>query len=334
MRYVQIGAKCVGAGNATYVIGEIGFNHEGDLRLGMKMIESAAGAGVDAVKFQTYQAASLVLESAEHFRVIKGGELSLEDHQRLAQAAQACGAAFLSTPFSRESVDILEKVNVPAYKVASMDVTNLPLLRYIGRTGKPVLLSTGMATLGEIAEAIEAVAQTGNRQVILLHCISKYPAVPDEIHLRTIQRLREAFGLPVGYSDHTLGNATALAAVALGACVIEKHFTTDKTLPGPDHKISADPKQIAALVREIRVVEQSLGDGDAISRRPDRDAARLFRRGLFAKVDIPAGTMITEAMIKCVRPEQGLPPKCWDLVIGRTAKADIKKESPITWDLV
>lgn len=334
MAIIELDGRAVGERRPAYLVAEIGFNHGGDVGLATRMIGTAAGAGADAVKFQTYQASGLVLEGADHFGIIKGGELSLEDHQRLAQAARACGVAFLSTPFSRESVDILEKVNVPAYKVASMDVTNLPLLRYIGRTGKPILLSTGMATLGEIAEAIEAIAEVGNRHVILLHCISKYPADPGEIHLRTMERLRDAFGLPVGYSDHTLGNASALAAVALGACVIEKHFTTDKTLPGPDHKISADPQEMAALVREIRTVEQSLGERDAISRRPDRDAARLFRRGLFAKLDIPAGTVITEAMVKCVRPEQGLPPKCWDEVIGRTARADIKKDSPLTWDLV
>lgn len=334
MKQVIISEQTIGSQCPVYVIAEIGFNHEGDMDLAVRMIEAAATAGVDAVKFQTYRASSLVLESAEHFNVIRHGELSPADHRRLAQAARDNGVTFLSTPYSFESVDVLEQVNVPAYKVASMDLTHLPLLRYIAAAGKPMILSTGMATLREIAEAVETIQKAGNDQIILLHCISRYPTPPEAAHLRTIMLLKDTFGLPVGYSDHVLGNAAALAAVALGACLIEKHFTTDRSLPGPDHRISADPQEMAQLVRDIRIIERSLGERDALFDRPDREEARRFRRGLFARVDIPAGAVITEEMVKCVRPEEGLPPKYWHWVIGRKAKATIRKEQPLTWELL
>lgn len=334
MTDIRISKRVIGDGQPVYVVAEIGFNHEGDLNLAITMIEAAALAGVDAVKFQTYRASDLVLENSEHFHVIKHGELSLADHITLAKIAAQRGIAFFSTPYGMEAVDILEEVGVPAYKVASMDLTNLPLLRRIAATGKPVILSTGMASLEEITEAVDTIRGARNDQIVLLHCVSKYPPVPEEAHLRAIPALREAFGLPVGYSDHVLGNATALAAVALGACLIEKHFTTDKMLPGPDHKISADSREMAELVRDIRVIEQSLGGDASFFSRTDRAGARRFRRGLYARVDIPAGAVITEEMIKCVRPEAELFPKHWDWVVGRIARTEIKKDQPITRDLL
>jgi len=332
MKPLIINDKKVADGFPTYIIAEIGFNHGGDIDLATKMIEAASQARVDAVKFQTYRASELVLKNTEHFNTIKRGELSLRDHQHLVQIAHANGTAFISSPYDLNSVDILEKVNVPAYKVASMDLTNLPLLEYISTTGKPMIVSTGMSTLGEIAEAVETIKRVGNDQIILLHCVSKYPASPEHANLRTISLLKDTFGLPVGYSDHVLGNATVLASVALGACLIEKHFTTNKALPGPDHKISADPYEMAQLINDIRIIEKSLGKRNAFFDRPDRKEGKHFRRSLFARIDIPVGTVITEKMVKCVRPEKGLLPKYWNWVIGRTAKENIKKDQPITWD--
>ena len=334
MTQINIRGKIIGRGHAAYTVAEIGFNHEGDMDLAVKMIEAAAKAGADAVKFQTYRASNLVLESVEHFNIIKHGELSLADHQQLIEAARENHVTFFSTAYGKESVDILEEVGVPAYKVASMDLTNLPLLKYIAATGEPMIVSTGMATLGEIAEAVETIQKAGNGQIILLHCLSKYPAPPEEVNLRTLSLLKDAFNLPVGYSDHVLGNTAALAAVALGACMIEKHFTIDKSLPGPDHKISADPQEFGQLVRDIRSIESSLGERYAILNRPDRGEARLIRRSIFAKVDIPASSVITADMIKCVRPEGGLLPKYWDCVVGRKSKKDIVKETQITWEVI
>ncbi len=332
MRHITINGKAIGPGAPTYIVAEIGFNHGGDVELAVRMIEAAAGAGVDAVKFQTYRASGLVLESSEHFDIIRDGELSLEAHERLADMARRCGVDFLSTPFGADCVDLLEKVGAPAYKVASMDLTNTPLLGKIAALGKPMIVSTGMATPGEIADAVETVLRSGNEQIVLLHCISKYPTLPGDANLRIISVLGELFDFPVGYSDHTVGNAAALAAVTLGARLIEKHFTISKDLPGPDHKISSSPSEMAQLVRDVRTVEASLGSREAIFNRPDRDNAALFRRGLFACVDIPKGTVLAEEMIRCVRPAAGLEPGDIGRVVGRKAGVDIGKDQPITWD--
>jgi N-acetylneuraminate synthase/N,N'-diacetyllegionaminate synthase len=250
---MRIAKRAVGAGHPCYVIAEIGFNHEGDPALAERMIEAAAAAGVDAVKFQTYRADRLVLRSAPHFDLIKHGELDTKTHHRLAEVAAAKGVDFLSTPYDDDSVSILEDVGAPAFKVASMDLTNDPLLRRVAKTGKPVLLSTGMATLPEIGRALDVIADAGGRDVIVFHCISKYPTPVEEANLLAMRQIAEAFAVPVGFSDHTLGTAASIASVALGGCAIEKHFTTDKALPGPDHKISADPAEMKALVDGVRV---------------------------------------------------------------------------------
>lgn len=334
MNNIQIRNRKIGCGYKTFIVAEIGFNHNGEMDLAIEMIKAAAKAGVDAVKFQTFVASDLVFESSEHFDLIKCGELSLDDHIKLVEVANDNNVEFLSTPFSMESVDVLEKISVPAYKVASMDLTNLPLLKYIAAIGKPMFVSTGMATLREIAEAVETIKNVGNDHIVLLHCISKYPAVPEEACLRTIPLIKDSFGLPVGYSDHVQGNATSIAAVVLGACVVEKHFTTDKDLPGPDHKISSDPCEMVKLVQDIRTVGKCMGEALITLRRPDRKEASLFRRGLYSKMDISAGTTITPEMIKSVRPEKGLTPGHLEFVIGRIAKANIPKESPITFDVI
>jgi N-acetylneuraminate synthase/N,N'-diacetyllegionaminate synthase len=334
MTSITIDGRAIGPGHPCYVIAEIGFNHEGKVDLALEMIEAAAAAGVDAVKFQTYKAAGLTLESHEHFELIKHGELDLAAHKTLAAKAKSCGVTFLSTPFDDWSIDVLEEVGVPAYKVASMDLTNLPMLRRLARIGKPIILSTGMGTMAEIGEAVDTVFAEGNRQLVLLHCTSHYPPEPSNAHLRTMQQIAEGFGLATGYSDHVLGNAVAVASVAMGACVIEKHFTTDKNLPGPDHKISADTADMTALVREVRMVEAALGRRCADITRPDRPQAALARRGIFAAGDIPAGTTITADMLKIVRPERGLAPKMIDTVVGRTARVAIRREQTVDWDKV
>lgn len=334
MTDIKIAGRPVGPGHPCYVIAEIGFNNAGSVDLGIKMIEAAAQAGVDAVKFQTYRTSDLSLQSWEHFELVRHGEMDAAAHAPLAEAARKLGVHFLSTPFSDEAVDILEGVDVPAYKIASMDLTNQPLLRRVARLGKPVILSTGMSTVAEIGEAVETVFAEGNRQLVLLHCVSHYPPAPEAANVRTMQQIAEAFGLPTGYSDHVLGNAASLAAVALGACVIEKHFTIDKDMDGPDHKISADPAEMSALIRDIRQVEAALGRRCADASRADRAQGELARRGLYAAKDIAAGTVITADMVKCVRPARGLAPKYLDLVIGRTARADVKLEEPITFDAI
>mgnify|MGYP005845987103 CR=1 FL=1 len=330
MESYKIGSERIGFGQPTYIIAEIGFNHEGDIHLAIKMIEAAAEAGANAVKFQSYQAANLVLKTMEHYDLIKAGEMNTEDHGRLMKAAHQNGVAFLSTPYSVESMEMLDKMGVPAFKVASMDLTNLPFLRSIAQKDKPMIISTGLAILKEVADAVDIVNKAGNNQIVLLHCISKYPAVAEDANLRTIPMMCDAFDLPVGFSDHMLGNAVSLAAVSLGACAVEKHFTIDKNLPGPDHKISADKEELTQLVNSIREVEKSLGKPCLNEERPDRQWAKAFRRGVFAAVDIPAGTVITAEMLKSVRPETGVSPVFFDWIVGRTARVSISKETPIT----
>ncbi len=334
MPEITIGDRAIGPGHRVYVIAEIGFNHEGKVELGAKMIRAAAAAGVDAVKFQTFKADELTLRNFEHFDLIRNSELDLKAHKELANVAAGEGVTFFSTPFSAWAVDILETVGVPVYKIASMDVTNLPLLRLVAGTGKPAILSTGMATLDEVATAVEAIKEVADAGPALMHCVSIYPAEPETVNLRTIDQIAGAFGLPVGFSDHLLGNEVALAAVALGASLIEKHFTTDKELPGPDHKLSADPAEMANLVRGIRKVEKSLGRAAADDRRPDRGNATDSRRSLFAARDIAAGTLIRPEDVKCVRPERGLPPGEIESILGRPAKTDIGEEEPITGENV
>ena len=334
MKNIIIEGKHIEAGSPNYIIAEIGFNHEGDMSLAAKMIERAAEAGADAVKFQTFKAAELVLEDTDHFDMIKRMELSLNDHKELKQVARQNGVTFLSTPFCEEAVDLLEEIDVPAFKIASMDLTNLPFLRRIASIGKPVILSTGMAVLSEIAEAVEAIRATGNDQIALLHCISKYPALPEDVNLENIKFLEKVFSLPVGYSDHVEGNTIACAAVAIGAVLIEKHFTIDKSLPGPDHKISMDVCDLKNLVKDIRLLEKSLGNNIISYERSDRENNTMFRRGLYARCDIDVGTTITSEMIKSVRPEKGLPAKFLDTIIGKKATRSIPKDCAINLEVI
>jgi sialic acid synthase SpsE len=229
---------------------------------------------------------------------------------------------------------MLEKVNVVAYKVSSMDITNLPLLKYIASTGKPMIMSTGMATIAEIVEAVDKVKEEGNNQIVLLHCISKYPVDAAEANLRNIPYFKETFDLPVGYSDHGVDSITSYVAVSLGACLIEKHFTIDKTMPGPDHKLSVNPLEMTQLVQGIRTIEQNIGKLFNTIERPDRKEATMFRRSIYSKVDIKKGSIINPEMIKCVRPGNGLPPKYLNIVLDRTANVDIPKDTPITFDVI
>ncbi len=273
-------------------------------------------------------------DCVEHFEVIRGGELDREAHVLLSQRARERGVHFLSTPYDNESVDILDELDSPAFKIASMDLTNLPLLSHVGSKGKPVILSTGMAVAEEVNTALETLAAAGCQQFALLHCVSRYPTEPADVNLATMPWMAEEFGVPVGWSDHVLGNEIVMAAVSLGACIIEKHFTTDKNLPGPDHALSADPAELEAMVRGIRSVEAAMGEARLHEGRPDRPESRLYRRGLYAREDIPRGTVITKDMLACVRPESKMHPRDFDLLVGAVAGVDIKKNQAMELNLL
>jgi N-acetylneuraminate synthase/N,N'-diacetyllegionaminate synthase len=345
---VKISNKLIGNGEPCFIIAEAGVNHNGSVEMAKKLIDAAKDAGADAVKFQTFKAEDVVIEKAEkaeyqkettgteesQYEMIKQLELQENDFKELADYAKKKGIIFLSSPFDKESVDLLEGMNVPAYKIASGEITNFPLLKHIAKKGKPIILSTGMSTLGEVEEALNVFRSEGIEEVILLHCVSNYPAMMVDVNLRALETLKQAFQIPVGFSDHTLGITVPIAAVALGACVIEKHFTLDRSLPGPDHKASLEPDELKEMVKAIRDVEKSLGDGLKRPTKSEEEIKRAARRSIVAKVDILKGTIIIEDMLDLKRPGTGIEPKYMEMIIGKRAKIDIKKEDLITWEVI
>jgi N-acetylneuraminate synthase len=320
----------------TLIIAEAGVNHNGDMELARKLIAEAALAGADMVKFQTFQASQLVAASApkaeyqkattgsdeSQFDMLKKLELSRADHELLIQECRKHGIRFFSTAFDPASFDLLSGLGaLELVKIPSGELTNLPLLRTMTRLGKPVLLSTGMATLGEIEEAIYAIeaAGTPRRLITLLHCTTEYPTPMDDVNLRAMQSMQHAFGVAVGYSDHTPGIEVAIAAVALGATVIEKHFTLDRNLPGPDHQASLEPHELKAMVAGIRNIELAMGDG---IKRPSASELRnmpIARKSIVARKPIQFGERFSEDNLATKRPATGISPMRWDEVIGRTA---------------
>lgn len=344
---VNIGGRWVGPGHPCLIIAEAGVNHNGDPSLAMKLVDAAAEAGADAVKFQTFKADKLVLESApkaeyqtrgtgveeSQLAMLRRLELSEQAHRDLMAQCAKRKLLFLSSPFEEESAELLNRLDVAALKVPSGEITNLPFVERVARFGRPLIVSTGMATESEVAAAVDAICGAGNDQIVLLQCTSAYPADPADVNLRVMQTMAKRFGVPVGYSDHTLGIEIAMAAVALGACVVEKHFTLDRSMPGPDHQVSADPAELTALVRGIRKIESALGDGRKARAESERNTADVARKSLVAVADIPEGAIITAGMIGVKRPGTGLPPAQLNKVIGRRAVKDVKTGALLSWDM-
>jgi len=344
VRKIQIADRFIGERAPCFIIAEAGVNHNGDIKLAKRLIEIAKEAEADAVKFQTFRAKDVVSKSAEkakyqkeatgikesQFEMIKRLELKERDFRELSDYAHKNGIIFLSSPFDTGSVDLLDKLGVPAYKIGSGEITNFPLIRYIAKKGKPIILSTGMSTLAEIEEALQTIRNEGVRDIVLLHCISAYPAKAEEVNLKAMQTLRSAFRVPVGFSDHTLGITVPIAAVALGASVLEKHFTLDKNLPGPDHKASLEPEELKQMVEAIRQVEKAKGNGIKKPTEQEEKIKKVVRRSIVATVDIPKGTIITQEMVDIKRPGTGIEPKHADKIIGAKAKVDIMMDECIT----
>ena len=337
-KQLNLGDRLVGPGRPVFVIAEAGVNHNGELSKAFELIDVAARAGADAVKFQTFIAEKTIsahAAKAEYQKLSTGAEesqlemvrrleISFDDFRKLKTHCDERGITFLSTPFDFESVDFLHSLGVPAFKISSGDLTNHPLLRRVAAKGAPVIVSTGMGDLAEVEEAISVIRAEGNDQIVLLQCVTNYPADPSDVNLRAMQTMAKTFDVPVGYSDHTLGIEVALAATALGACVIEKHFTLDRTLPGPDHQASMEPHELEALVVGIRKVEAALGSGLKTAAASEMGNASVARRSLVAARDIKAGELLTLEMIDLKRPGTGLPPKMLDEVVGKTARVDLK----------
>jgi N,N'-diacetyllegionaminate synthase len=336
---VTIAGRRIGRGEPCFVIAEAGVNHNGDVELARRLVDAAAKADADAVKFQTFRAegvaTALAPKASYQLETTGGGESQAEMLRRLELGedafavlkalAEERGLVFLSTPFDNESVELLDRLGVAAFKVSSGDVTNLPLLGEIGRRRRPVILSTGAADLDETAAALDALRQAGAEEIVVLHCVSAYPTPPEQANLLAMATLADRFGLPVGYSDHTEGETVALAAVALGACVLEKHLTLDSSLPGPDHRLSLEPDELTRLVQGVRRVEAALGDGVKRVVPAERVNVSIVRRSLAATEDIPAGTVLAESMLTALRPGTGIEPARIGEVVGRTLRRDVSR---------
>src|SRR5215212_186811 len=344
---IEIAGHKIGAGHAAFIIAEAGVNHNGDLKMAHELVDVAAGAGADAVKFQTFIAEKSITSDAikaDYQRITTGDEesqlemaqkleLSFDDFRELKRYCDECGIVFLSTPFDFESVDFLYSLGVPALKISSGDLTNHPLLRRVASKGVPVIVSTGMSDLDEVKEATEVVRSEGNDQIVLLQCVTNYPADPGDVNLRAMRTMAEALNVPVGYSDHTLGIEVAIGAVALGACVIEKHFTLDRSLPGPDHRASLEPRELEALVHGIRRIEAALGTGIKRPAASEASNAAIARRSLVAARDIKFGSVMTAESIAFKRPGTGLPPKMLEQIIGKTTRIDLREGTLLELDM-
>ena len=346
-RAITIGNRVIGGDEPCFIVAEVGANHDRKLSQAKQLIDVAVEAGADAVKFQVYSAETAysrktpqfsylkeLHENKSTYEIIKENELPREWLGELAGYCQKKGIIFFATPFDREAVDQLYDIGVPAYKWAAFEMVDLPLLRYASSKGKPMSLSTGMCNLADIQEAVDTVYATGNKDVILLQCTSLYPTRINQVNLRMMDTLKDAFHVPVGLSDHTTGITVPIAAAARGACVIEKHYTLSRKLKGPDHPFAIEPEELKHMVRAIREVEESLGSPVKQMIPEEAEMARLGRRSIIARVDIPKGTKLTEDMIIIKRPGYGIKPKFLDIVIGREAKKDIEKDDIITWEMV
>lgn len=345
---IEIGKRRSGIGYPTYIVAEMSANHNQDFDQAVKILRAAKEAGADAVKLQTYTPDTMSIRSdKEYFRIGKGtlwegktlydlyseAYMPWEWQPKLKKIANELGIGLFSTAFDPTAVDFLEEMGVPVHKIASFEIVDIPLIEKMAKTGKPLIISTGMATLSEIEEAVQAARNAGATQIALLKCTSAYPAPPEEINLRTIPHLSQAFGVPVGLSDHTLGIAVPVAAVALGACIVEKHFTLSRDIPSPDSAFSLEPHEFKEMVDAIRVAEKALGK--VRYEVGEKEAkSRVFRRSLFVVKDMKAGEIFTEENVRSIRPGHGLPPKFLKEVLGRRAKHDITCGTPLGWRLI
>lgn len=347
MKPVKLGTTSIGPGFPPYIIAEIGSNHNGDMDLCRKLIDAAADAGAQAVKFQSWTEDSLIAreefdrnteysDKKKHFGslrdMVRAYQFTEAQHEEAVEHCRKRNVVFCSSPFSEKEADLLERLDVPFFKIASMDMNNLPFLHYVARKKRPMVLSTGMASLAEIEQAVDTIRSAGNDEIVLLHCISIYPPEMDTIHLRNIPMLEEVFDMPVGFSDHSLGTAIPLAAIALGACLIEKHFTLDKDMPGWDHAISADPQELAVITTEGRNIFTALGKSARTVSPEEVEKRKKFRRSIIVHNDLPKGHVLTESDLTMKRPGTGIAPSELNYVIGRTLGRAVQDDQVLSWE--
>ncbi|MDH2524172.1 pseudaminic acid synthase [Acinetobacter baumannii] len=344
---ITINNRDIGTDFPPYVIAELSANHNGRLETALKIIEEAKRCGADAIKLQTYSADTITLNSQNEEFMIRGGlwdgqslyelyqkaQMPWEWHKPLFDHARALDITIFSSPFDRTAVDLLEDLNAPAYKIASFEAVDLPLIKYVASTGKPMIISTGMADKEEIGEAIQAAYDGGCKELVVLHCVSGYPAPAEDYNLLTMVDMAKSFNVPVGLSDHTLDNTTAITSVALGACLIEKHFTLDRNGGGPDDSFSLEPKELQQLCQGAKTAWQALGHVD-YGRKSSEQGNAQFRRSLYFVKDLKAGDVIDESSIRSVRPGFGLPPKFYDEILGKRLLVDIQMNTPVSLELI
>jgi len=345
---IEIGRRRIGPGNPVYCIAEVSANHNQDFAQAVRIVEAAKEAGADAVKLQTYTADTITIASDRKEFRIGGGTLwdgrnlhelygkactPWEWQPRLKKVAEDLGMDLFSTPFDATAVDFLEGMGVPAHKIASFELVDLPLIQRVARTGKPMIMSTGMASAEEIEEALQTAREAGATQIALLKCTSAYPAPAEEMNLRTIPEMARRFEVPIGLSDHTMGIAAPVAAVALGACIIEKHLTLSRATPGPDSGFSLEPQEFKAMVEAVRTAEKALGEVH-FGLSGKEESSRIFRRSLFVVQDVKEGETFSAANVRSIRPGYGLHTRHLGEVLGKRAVCDIERGTPLSWDLV
>ena len=347
-RKIQIADRLVGYGEPCLIIAEAGVNHNGDLALACQLVDMATQAGADVVKFQTFSADRLVTSRApkanyqlrttspaeSHLDMLRSLELSQKDLENLFGYCRERNILFMSSPFDEQSADVLADLGVAAFKIPSGEITNLSFLSHVAHYKKPMFVSTGMAYLSEVEAAVRTLEEANNSDFVLLQCVSNYPADPADANLRAMSTMAKAFGAPVGYSDHTPGIEVPLAAVALGACAVEKHITVDRNLAGPDHLASLEGRDLATLVLGIRTVEAALGHGRKEPAPSEADTAAAARKSLVSGEDIPSGTLLTKQLISVKRPGTGLPPSILPYIVGRVVRVAIPKDTLITLEML
>ena len=346
MDVINIGEHKIGPDEPVFIIAEAGINHNGDMEIARKLIDVAVEAGAHAVKFQTINADKLTSADApkaayqlentgnqeSQHDMLQRVELTWDDHKMLQSYCNERGIIFISSPFDEESIDLLDRLEVPAFKVPSGESINLPYLRRMARKNRPIILSTGMSNLAEVDEAVRTINAEGNEQVIVLHCVSNYPASPASVNLKAMATMSSALGVLTGFSDHTLGTEIPIASAALGAVVIEKHFTLDRNMEGPDHLASLEPDELAEMVRTIRNVKSALGNGIKRSVEEEEDTRLIARKSLHAGIDMEAGHTLAGEDLISLRPGTGILPNMLDVVLGRHLNNPVKKGQMLTWD--
>ena len=342
---IKIADRWVGKGHPCYVIAEIGSNFDGSLDRAKQLIDLSLEVGADCAKFQSFLPEKIIarkgFEAKVSFQakwgkpvweVYQGASFPRKWHRELAAYCKDRGIHFSSSPYDQEAVDLLVSLDAPFIKIGSGEITNLAFLQYVSQTMKPIILGTGASSLAEVAEAVDAIRSTGNDQLILLQCVTNYPSHFEHANIRAMKTMEYAFQCPVGYSDHTPGSVVPLASAALGGCVIEKHFTSDKTRPGPDHPFAMDAKDMREMVQSIRIMESALGSPSKTLYEEERETVVIQRRSLFTTCQIKKGTRLTEGMVEALRPAVGILPKYLPVVLGKTVQRDLEEGEPITWD--